>query len=179
MRALRNMGRMGKVGWLARLSIALALAGAGLRPALADPTEVAEPADAAEAAGLAGTVDDNGVTVRIPQDTPRPQRKYSPIDRRVMLLTRELGLSATQQAQVKRVLEGQREQVARVWNDTSIPAARRVSATQAVSDRTADRIRALLTEEQRKKYIKPRQRDAAVGAAGADAESWMTAGKRR
>jgi hypothetical protein len=96
-----------------------------------------------------------------------------------MLLTRELGLSATQQAQVKKVLERQREDVTRVWNDSSIPAARRVSATQGIGDRTADRIRALLNEEQRQKYMKPRQREVAVGTAGGDAESWMGARRRK
>jgi hypothetical protein len=80
---------------------------------------------------------------------------------------------------VKKVLQRQREDVARVWNDSSIPPARRVSATQAIGDRSADQIRALLSEEQRKKYIKPRERDVAVGTAGGDVESWMNAGKRK
>ena len=179
---MSNADYRGKVGRLAlRLAMALAMVGAGLGPAHAatDPTDATEPAGAAEAAGAARAVYDSEAAAPVPQDTARRRKRGSPLDRRVMLLAKELGLDATQQGRVKKVLEGQREQVARVWNDRSIPAARRVSATQAIGDRTADRIRALLNDEQRKKYIKPRQRDAAVGTAGGDAESWMNAGKRK
>jgi len=183
MSMLQNADYRGKVGRLAlRLAMALAVVGAGLGPAHAatDPTDATEPAGAGEAAGAAGAVDDSeAAAAPVPQDTARRRKRASPLDRRVMLLAKELGLDATQQAQVKKVLEGQREQVARLWNDRSIPAARRVSATQAIGDRTADRIRALLNDEQRKKYIQPRQRDVAVGTAGGDVESWMNAGKRK
>ena len=182
MSVLQNADDRGKVGRLAlRLAMALAMLGAGPRPAHAatDPTDATEPAVAAEAAGAAPAFDDNEAATPVPQDTARRRKRASPLDRRVMLLARELGLDATQRTQVKKVLEGQRADVARVWNDPSIPAARRVSATQAIGDRTADRIRALLNDEQRKKYIKPRQRAAAVGTAGGDVESWMNAGKRK
>jgi len=49
----------------------------------------------------------------------------------------------------------------KVWNDTSLAAANRVSATRIISDRTADRIRAILTEEQKAKYNKARKPRAA------------------
>jgi hypothetical protein len=182
MSVLQNADDRGKVGRLAlRLAMALAMLGAGPRPAHAatDHTDATEPAGAAEAAGAGRAVDDGEAAALVPQDTARRRKRASPLDRRVMLLARELGLDATQRTQVKKVLEGQRADVARVWNDPSIPAARRVSATQAIGDRTADRIRALLNDEQRKKYIKPRQRAAAVGTAGGDVESWMNAGKRK
>ena len=188
MSMLQSADHRGKVGRLAlRLAMALAMVGAGLGPAHAatDPTDATEPAGAAqaagatEAAGATRAVDDSEAAAPVPQDTARRRKRASPLDRRVMLLARELGLDATQQAQVKKVLEAQREQVARLWNDKSIPAARRVSATQAIGDRTADRIRALLNDEQRKRYIKPRHRDVAVGTAGGDVESWMNAGKRK
>jgi hypothetical protein len=182
MSMLHSADHRGKVGRLAlRLAMALAMVGAGLERAYAatDPTDGTEPAGAAEAAGAARAVDDSEAAAPVPQDTAHRRKRASPLDRRVMLLARELGLDATQQAQVKKVLEAQREQVARLWNDKSIPAARRVSATQAIGDRTADRIRALLNDEQRKRYIKPRHRDVAVGTAGGDVESWMNAGKRK
>ena len=66
----------------------------------------------------------------------------------------------------------QREAIQQVWGDTSLPPAIRVSRTQAISDRTADGIRALLDDEQRKKYIQPRQREASVGTGGAGVEAW-------
>jgi hypothetical protein len=102
-----------------------------------------------------------------------PQRE-SGLDQRVRLLTAELGLSAQQQADVRRALEDQREQVRKVWADTSIPAAYRVSATRAIADRTADRIRALLTDEQKTHYVAPRKpRDMGPQDSGRKVEDWM------
>jgi Spy/CpxP family protein refolding chaperone len=112
-----------------------------------------------------------------PKAVTRPRRTVSPLDRRIALLAKELDLDAAQQARVRALLEAQRQQVARVWNDTSIPAANRVGATQGIGDHTADQIRSLLTEEQRKKYIQPRRREAAVGTAGSNVESWMNSDK--
>jgi hypothetical protein len=101
-------------------------------------------------------------------------RRGATIDDRVKLLTAELKLDAAQQAGVKGALETQRTRLQQLWNDTSMAPAVRVGATQKISDDTADRIRALLNEEQKKKYIKPRQRDVAVGTKGADVEGWMS-----
>jgi len=95
----------------------------------------------------------------------------SSIDYRIQLLTAELGLDARQQQAVRQALESQREQVARAWADPAVPSAVRVKSTQAIGDRTADQIRAVLTEEQRARYIKPRQQHAA--AAPTDVQALM------
>ena len=71
--------------------------------------------------------------------------------------------------------EAQRAEVAKVWSDASVPSAIRVGATQAIGDRTAERIRTLLNDEQRRKYIQPRQHEVPVGAAGGDVQKWMQA----
>jgi Spy/CpxP family protein refolding chaperone len=113
------------------------------------------------------------------QDSVAVRRnRIPPLDRRVALLAKELDLDAAQKIKVKAVLEGQRQQVARVWSDGAIPSAERIGRTQAIGDHTADQIRALLTEEQRKKYIQARQRDVAVGTPGSDTQSWMQTGKQ-
>jgi hypothetical protein len=181
MSMLKNVDYRRKVGTLA-LGLALAMAGVGVAQAQA-------AAEATDAAGATETTTEAPATpdavpaadaqdaAQLPQDAGRRRQSVSPLERRVILLAKELGLDATQQAHVKKVLESQREQVARVWNDESIPPARRVSATQAIGDRTADDIRAVLNDEQRKKYIQPRRRDAPVGTAGGDAEAWMKSGK--
>jgi hypothetical protein len=54
-----------------------------------------------------------------------------------------------------------------------VPAAVRVATTQAVSERTAERIRGMLSDEQRLKYAKAHQRDAPVGTAGGDVQRWL------
>jgi hypothetical protein len=96
------------------------------------------------------------------------------LEERVKMLTTALDLDAKQQAELRKVLEGQREQVAKVWSDASLPAAYRIRAMQAISDRTADQIRALLSEEQRKKYNPPRLRPD-DGAPRPDVARWMSA----
>jgi hypothetical protein len=101
----------------------------------------------------------------------------SGIEGRVKMLSKGLGLDLKQQAELRKVLEGQREQVQRVWKDPSLSGSYRVSATQAISERTADQIRALLNEEQRKKYNSPRQPHDAAGKQGV--EAWMDLSKPR
>jgi hypothetical protein len=96
------------------------------------------------------------------------------LEDRIRILTQWLNLDATQQAELRKVLEGQREQVRSLWSDTSVPAAYRISATQAISDKTGDQIRALLNEEQKKKFNPPRPpRDA--DSARPNVEDWMNA----
>jgi hypothetical protein len=105
-----------------------------------------------------------------------PQHRESVLEQRVKLLSAELGLDAQQQTEVRRILEDQRRQVMRVWSDTSGSAAYRVNATRTISDRTGDRIRALLNEEQKAKYNRPRKpRTAAEGSGTPSVEDWMKA----
>jgi hypothetical protein len=102
------------------------------------------------------------------------------LDKRVTMLSKALGLDAKQQSELRRVLEDQREQVNKIWNDTSVPAAQRVSATQAITDKTADQIRALLSEEQKKLYSPPKPpREAAAGSPRPSVETWMSPARAR
>ena len=96
------------------------------------------------------------------------------LEHRVQMLAKGLELDAKQQGELRRLLERQREELVKLWNDASLPAPYRVSATQAISDRTADQIRALLNEEQRKKYNPPKQPHlAAEGLGTRSVEDWM------
>ena len=102
----------------------------------------------------------------------------SSLDARVRTLSKALDLDAKQQSELRKVLEDQREQIMRVWDDTSVPAVSRVVATQAISDSTADQIRALLNDEQKKKYNPPKPlHEAASGSDGPSVEEWMDAAK--
>jgi hypothetical protein len=95
------------------------------------------------------------------------------VDGRVQLMSRELDLDPNQQATLRSLLLAQRAEVSKVWSDPAVPAAVRVAATRAVSEKTAERIRGMLNDEQRAKYSKAQQHDAAVGAPGADVQKWM------
>ena len=98
------------------------------------------------------------------------------LENRVRILTQWLGLDATQQTELRKVLQGQREQVKSLWSDTSVPAAQRISATQAISDRTGDQIRAMLNDEQKKKFNPPRPpRDETAASVRPNVEDWMNA----
>ena len=74
------------------------------------------------------------------------------LERRVRALTQLLELDAAQQVELRSLLLRQRAEVTRIWNDPKLMPAERGPATRAAADRTADGIRAMLTEEQRKKY---------------------------
>jgi hypothetical protein len=97
------------------------------------------------------------------------------LDDRVKTLALALNLDAAQQVKLKSVLEFQRDQVRKVWDDSSVPAAYRVNATRTISDTTADRIRALLTEEQRKKYNQPHPPRQRAADGSRSVEDWMNA----
>ena len=99
----------------------------------------------------------------------------SPLDKRVRLLAAELRLTPWQQSQVRALLVRQRQQVAQLWRDPELAPALRIGRMQGVGDQTASAIRALLDDAQRRKYIQPLQREAAVGTHGADVEGWMAA----
>jgi hypothetical protein len=107
-------------------------------------------------------------------------RGRTTLDDRVATYTKHLNLDAKQQFQLRALLLQQREQLLKVWNDTSIPAAQRVHATRAIGDATADSIRAMLTEEQRKKYNPPRPPHDSTAQPGAlSAEEWINAATAR
>jgi endonuclease/exonuclease/phosphatase (EEP) superfamily protein YafD len=132
----------------------LALAGGSLVPAHA-AAEDQEPAATAPA-----------------RNSPRLHDRANPDDG-VKTLSQALGLDAQQQAELRKVLEGQREKTKKVWADTTLPAAHRIGRTQAISDQTAELIRALLTEEQKKKYMPPRMPHTAATASSPSVEDWM------
>jgi len=107
--------------------------------------------------------------------TPKPSvsRSGVALDRRVALLARELDLDDSQRLKVRELLVGQREQVLRVWGDESLPSALRVKHTRTISERTESAIRSLLTDEQKKKYSKPRPAGAAEGGTPEELATWM------
>lgn len=103
----------------------------------------------------------------------------NPLDRRIALLARELDLDAAQKLKARSLLEGQREQIVRIWQDESVPGALRVARTHAISERTEDGIRALLTDAQRQKYFKPRTDRVAIGGTSDDLATYVDKMNRR
>jgi hypothetical protein len=104
--------------------------------------------------------------------TPR-HRNQSGLEGRISAITRALDLDNQQQARLRKALMEQREQIRKIWNDESLPAPYRISATEAVTERTADQIRSFLNDEQRKKYNQPKQSHEATGSIQPNVEDWM------
>ena len=129
-----------------------------------DPSADALPSAAAGAQASAS----EGASAR-----RRRNARTGNLDDRVKLLAAELNLDAAQQTGVRRALIDEREQTLRVWSDTAVPAPIRIKATQGVADRTAARIRALLNEQQREKYIKPRPGELAPARTSGELQTWI------
>ena len=100
------------------------------------------------------------------------------LDDRVKALSKALDLDAKQQSELKTLLDDQREQVRRVWANAAVPVAYRIGETQAIDDKTAERIRALLNEEQKQKYNPPRQPQPAAQSVP-NVEAWMNPAQSR
>lgn len=165
----------------APLALLLALGAAG--GAAADEAPAAAPAPAAEAEGAAPAATAaqpaEPAASAVPSRRPRHRAHTASIDDRLAVLGAELKLDAKQRDAVRRILESQRTQMQRVWSDASVPAALRVKSTQAIGDRTAEQIRAVLNDEQRARYIQPLPPDARATTTAANVEKYMATPARR
>jgi hypothetical protein len=86
------------------------------------------------------------------QQTPPRRPKKSYIEARLNILTKRLDLSDAQQSAVKNILEERQQQTLRIRRDPSISGSDRIERFRALQDSTVERIRAVLNEEQKKKY---------------------------
>jgi hypothetical protein len=133
----------------------------------------------ATAAGAATADAESARPAGLAAPTPRlaaRDRVATTIDGRVKLLSKELELDAGQQRELRAILERQRDAVKRVWGNGNLLPTERGAAVRAITDRTADQTRALLTEAQRKKYNPPKPAGASSPASAApDVAGWMEA----
>lgn len=94
-------------------------------------------------------------------DTPSARAAYPrsqkiTVDERLQRLTESLSLSTEQQTQVRLILERRQAEVERLRLDATPSAVERVHMYRAVDERTVERIKNVLSEEQRQKYSPPR-----------------------
>jgi hypothetical protein len=93
------------------------------------------------------------------------------LQHRVDVLSKALQLDARQRTELLTILEGQRQAVGKIWSDPALLPAERTPATRALQERTADQIRSILSEEQRKRYNPPKPQGAAPPSP--DVDAWM------
>jgi hypothetical protein len=110
-----------------------------------------------------------------PGAPPGAQRHVSPLDQRVALLARELDLDEKQKIEVREILVRQRAEVNAAWSNPAIPAATRIAASRAIGDQTAERIRAILNDQQREKYLKARPPMPSAAQSPEKLDSWISA----
>ncbi|MHB8726443.1 MAG: hypothetical protein ACYC9Z_13915 [Casimicrobiaceae bacterium] len=109
---------------------------------------------------------------------PAPARsREGGLERRVKALATALDLDARQQAELRKILLLQQSAVRKIWSDGALTAAEKVPATRAVEDRSADQIRAILNEDQKRRYNPPRPQGAQ--SPPPDVGAWMDSAQKR
>jgi len=94
---------------------------------------------------------------------------------RLQGLVKGLKLDRVQQAEVRRALQAQREQIRRLLRQPANPDVSRVAAIHAITDRTTERIRAVLNDQQKKLYSQPLPHDFDASEGKAGVEEWLNA----
>ena len=111
--------------------------------------------------------------------TPYKRRTIT-IDDQVKRFAESLDLSETQQSAVKKILEFRQVQTRRIRFDGSLSGAERISRFRGLQDSTVARIRAVLSDEQKKKYDPLVVRQAQKDFPPAGVADWMKAvGKQK
>jgi hypothetical protein len=139
-------------------------AGAMSPPALAqasaDPTDGEKTEAPSEPEGAAAP---EAAPRSEPQSEPdrptswnRPRTAPTGVDGQLRRLTADLKLDASQQAKVRPILVARNEDLQRLQRDTQLTPAQRRERTLALGDRSAEQIRALLTDAQRAQFVGPR-----------------------
>jgi hypothetical protein len=102
---------------------------------------------------------------------PSRARVGGSLEHRVDVLAKALQLDARQRAELMAILDSQRQAVMKIWSNPALLPAERAPATRAVEERTADQIRALLSDEQKKRYNPPKPQGAQPSQASV--ADWM------
>jgi len=114
-----------------------------------------------------------------PQPRTPYKRRTITIDDQVKRFAESLDLSETQQSEVKKILEFRLVQTRRIRLDESLLRAERISRLRGLQDTTVTRIRAVLNDEQKKKYdplaVRRTQKDSPAASVG----DWMKAAAKQ
>lgn len=97
------------------------------------------------------------------------------LDDRIAVLSKNLNLTEPQRSAVKKILEQRQQETLRIRNSEA-PGSVRVEQFRALQDKTILQIRAVLTDEQKKKYdpMLPRSRPAPA-TPQRSVEDWIKA----
>jgi hypothetical protein len=108
----------------------------------------------------------------VPQHHAQSVYRRRSVDERVKNFAETLNLDPAQQVGVKAVLERQQREARQIQFDQSISGTERIGRFRALQQDTVSRIRALLNEEQKKKYD-PLNHGTAATASQPSVEDWL------
>lgn len=117
-----------------------------------------------------------------PAAPARPATNRAPgarLEERVKVFAKALDLDPWQQSQLRKILLAQRDAVRKIWSDGALSPAERVPATQAANRQTGDEIRAILNDEQKKKYNLAASANASDKGDKRSVEQWLDATRQR
>ena len=128
-------------------------------PATATPAQSAPPTPAAPTSA-----------------TPTHATRHRPtLDDRVKAFATALNLNESQRVAVKRILEQRQLEILRIRQDPSIDGSDRIGKLRALQDQTVQRIRAILNDDQKKKYDPLAVRDRQPALDQKSVEDWLKA----
>ena len=109
-----------------------------------------------------------------PQHQVQSVHRRRSLDERVKKFAETLNLDPAQQVGVQAVLERQQREARQIQFDQSLSGTERIGRFRALQQDTVLRIRALLNEEQKKKYD-PLNHATAATASQPSVEDWLKA----
>ncbi len=144
-------------------------------PVAADPAALSSVGASSSPGGEISTPGAQAPALEGARQQARHRQGRPSAEDRLQGLVKGLKLDAAQQAEVRRALEAQREAIRRLTSAPADPEVPRVAAIHAITDRTTERIRAVLNEEQKKLYSQPLPHDFAPGEGKPGVEEWLNA----
>jgi hypothetical protein len=158
---------------LLALAVTLSLAGEAAAQAPAAQTPQPTP----QQTPASSTATEPSQPARAPSVPPqrRKQRAYraQTLDDRVEALAKALDLNQMQRAGLKAVLEHQRSQARQIQFDETISGEERIAKFRALQEDTVLRIRALLNDEQKKKYEPLNHQAGSANSSDSYIGDWM------
>jgi hypothetical protein len=104
---------------------------------------------------------------------PHHSHRRVTLEDRVKGLARNLNLDQAQQDALLKILQARKEESLRIRRDTSISGSARIDQFRALQDETVLQVRAVLNEEQKKKYDPLAVRKLEPAADQKTVEDWL------
>jgi len=123
-------------------------------------------------AGVQADGQTSGSVETKPQTQTPGKRRTLTLDDQVKRFAEPMDLSETQQSEVKKILQFQQVQTRRIRLDGSLSGAERISRLRILQDNAVTWIRAVLNDEQKKKYDPLAVRQA-QSSPQRSVEDWM------